>query len=302
MKGVRKVDEVISKTHLSGVKPFSIGKVRDIYDLDDRILIVATDRLSAFDVVLPTAIPYKGKILTGLSEFWFNFTRNIVDNHFITADIAEFPSELQEYKGILAGRSMIARKAKRIDVECVARAYIAGSAWRAYREKGSVCGIKLPPGLKESGRLPEPIFTPTTKAESGHDMELTQSQVEDMVGRDVARKIKEKSLQILAAASAEVESKGLILSDTKFEFGFYEDDIILIDEVLTPDSSRFWPMDDYEPGRSQNSFDKQYVRDYLEEINWDKKPPAPVLPEEVVRKTTERYFEAYKRITGKQTL
>jgi phosphoribosylaminoimidazole-succinocarboxamide synthase len=296
------MDEVISKTHLSGVKPFSIGKVRDIYDLDDRILIVATDRLSAFDVVLPTAIPYKGKILTGLSEFWFNSTRNIVDNHFITADIAEFPSELQEYKGILAGRSMIARKAKRIDIECVARAYIAGSAWRSYREKGSVCGIKLPPGLKESGKLPEPIFTPTTKAESGHDMELTQFQVEDMVGRDVARKIKEKSLQILAAASAEVESKGLILSDTKFEFGFYEDDIILIDEVLTPDSSRFWPMDDYEPGRSQNSFDKQYVRDYLEEINWDKKPPAPALPEDVVKRTTERYFEAYRRITGRETV
>jgi phosphoribosylaminoimidazole-succinocarboxamide synthase len=296
------VDEVISKTHLSGVKPFSIGKVRDIYDLDDRILIVATDRLSAFDVVLPTAIPYKGKILTGLSEFWFNSTRNIVDNHFVTADITEFPSELQEYKGILAGRSMIARKAKRIDIECVARAYIAGSAWRSYKEKGSVCGIKLPPGLKESDKLPELIFTPTTKAESGHDMELTQSQVEDMVGRDVALKIEEKSLQILAAASAEVESKGLILSDTKFEFGFYEDNIILIDEVLTPDSSRFWPMDDYEPGRSQNSFDKQYVRDYLEEINWDKKPPAPALPEDVVRRTTERYFEAYRRITGKETL
>jgi phosphoribosylaminoimidazole-succinocarboxamide synthase len=296
------VDEVISETHLSGIRPFSIGKVRDIYDLDDRILIVATDRLSAFDVVLPTAIPYKGRILTGLSEFWFSFTRSIVDNHFITADMAEFPSELQEYKGILAGRSMIARKAKRIDIECVARAYIAGSAWRSYKEKGSVCGIKLPPGLRESDKLPEPIFTPTTKAESGHDMELTQSQVEDMVGRDVARKIKEKSLQILTAASAEVESKGLLLSDTKFEFGFYEDDIILIDEALTPDSSRFWPMDNYEPGRSQNSFDKQYVRDYLEEINWDKKPPAPVLPEEVVRKTTERYFEAYRRITGKQSL
>ncbi len=296
------MDEVISETRLPGIKSFSIGKVRDIYDLDDRILIVATDRLSAFDVVLPTAIPYKGKILTGLSEFWFDFTRSIVDNHFITADMAEFPSELQKYKGILAGRSMIARKAKRINIECVARAYIAGSAWRSYREKGSICGIKLPPGLKESDKLPEPIFTPTTKAESGHDMELTQSQVEDMVGTDVAREIKEKSLQILTAASAEVESKGLILSDTKFEFGFYEDDIILIDEVLTPDSSRFWPMDDYGPGRSQNSFDKQYVRDYLEEINWDKKPPAPVLPEEVVRKTTERYFEAYRRITGKQIL
>ena len=296
------MDEVILETRLSGVKSFNIGKVRDIYDLGDRLLIVATDRLSAFDVVLPTGIPYKGKILTAMSEFWFDFTQSVIDNHFITADVAEFPAELQKYSNILAGRSMIVKKAKRIDIECVARAYLAGSAWRSYREKGSICGIKLPPGLRESDKLPEPIFTPTTKAESGHDMEITQSEVENMVGRDVAQEIKEKSLQLLSAAGAEVESKGLILSDTKFEFGFYNDAVILIDEVFTPDSSRFWPMDDYEPGRSQRSFDKQYVRDYLEEINWDKKPPAPYLPDEVVERTTQRYLEAYRRITGKQNL
>lgn len=296
------MDKVIRETYLSDLKTFNVGKVRDIYDLDDRILIVATDRLSAFDVVLPTGIPYKGKILTALSAFWFHFTRDILDNHLITTDLDEFPAELQKYRDILAGRSMLVKKAERIDVECVARAYLAGGAWRAYKEKGSICGIKLPPGLKESDRLPEPIFTPTTKAESGHDMELTQTQVEDMVGIDVAQKIKDKSLELLAAASAEVESKGLILSDTKFEFGFYNGGMILIDEAFTPDSSRFWPMDDYEPGRSQRSFDKQYVRDYLEEIKWDKKPPAPHLPDEVVKRTTERYFEAYRRITGKQEL
>lgn len=296
------MEKAIRETKLAGVKPFNIGKVRDIYDLDDRLLIVATDRLSAFDVVLPTGIPYKGKILTALSEYWFNFTQNIVNNHLITADVGEFPEELQKHSDILAGRSMIVKKAERIDVECVVRAYLAGSAWRAYKEKGSICGIKLPPGLKESDKLPEPIFTPTSKAESGHDEEITQSEVVDLVGSEVASEIKEKSLELLAAASAEVESKGLILCDTKFEFGFYDGEIILIDEIFTPDSSRFWPMDDYEPGRSQNSFDKQYVRDYLDGLDWDKTPPAPELPDEIVKRTTERYFEAYRRITGKQEL
>ena len=296
------MDKVILETHLSDIKPFSIGKVRDIYDLEDKILIIATDRLSAFDVVLPTGIPYKGKILTALSKFWFDFTKNIVDNHLITTDVSEFPSELKKYKDILSGRSMVVKKAKRIDVECVVRAYISGSAWKSYKEKGSVCGIKLPPGLKESDKLPEPIFTPTTKADSGHDMEITQEQVENMLGSQVAQEIKEKSLKLLASAHKEAESKGVIIADTKFEFGFYNDSIMLIDEILTPDSSRFWPMNDYEPGRSQKSFDKQYVRDYLEGINWDKNPPAPELPDEIVRKTTERYFEAYRKITGKQEL
>lgn len=296
------MDKVILETRLTGIKPFSIGKVRDIYDLGDKILIVATDRISAFDVVLPTGIPYKGKILTALSEFWFDFTSHIVDNHLITTDVDKFPTELQKHRDVLAGRSMIVKKAKPIKVECVARIYLSGSAWRGYKEGGSICGINLPPGLRESDKLPEPIFTPTTKAESGHDMELTQAEVEDMVGANVARVIKEKSMQLLAAANKKVEPRGLIIADTKFEFGFYNDSIILIDEALTPDSSRFWPMDDYKPGRSQKSFDKQYVRDYLEEINWDKKPPAPSLPDEVIKKTTERYFEAYRIITGNKDL
>ena len=276
------MEKAILKTHLPDIKLYHTGKVRDVYDLDDRLLIVATDRLSAFDVVLPTGIPYKGKILTGLSEFWFNFTRDMISNHLIATDVAEFPPELRRYGDLLAGRSMIVKKTERIDIECVARAYLSGSAWRAYNKTGSICGIKLPPGLKESGKLPEAIFTPTTKAESGHDMELTQSEVEDMVGHEVAQEIKEKSLQLLSTAGKMVESKGLIISDTKFEFGFYNGDMILIDEAFTPDSSRFWPMSDYEPGRPQRSFDKQYVRDYLEEIKWDKEPPAPHLPDEIV--------------------
>ncbi|MBD3181603.1 phosphoribosylaminoimidazolesuccinocarboxamide synthase, partial [Candidatus Poribacteria bacterium] len=222
--------------------------------------------------------------------------------HLITTNVDDFPPEIHKYKELLSGRSMLVNKAERIDVECVVRAYLAGSAWRAYKKDGSICDIELPTGLKESDKLPEPIFTPTTKAESGHDMPMNQKEVEDAVGVEVAQTIKDKSLEIMAAAGQEAESKGLILSDTKFEFGFYEGEIILIDEALTPDSSRFWPMDDYEPGRSQRSFDKQYVRDYLDSLDWDKTPPGPELPEEVVKKTTERYMEAYKRITGNPKL
>lgn len=293
---------VILETHLSDIKPFSIGKVRDIYDLGDKLLIIATDRISAFDVVLPTGIPSKGKVLNKISEFWFDFTKDIINNHLITTNISDYPDELKKYSDILEGRSMITKKAQRINIECVVRAYLSGSAWKAYKESGSVCGIKLPSGLRESEKLPEPIFTPTTKAESGHDIELIQSEAEDLVGKDTFRKIKEKSIQILISAGALAESKGLILADTKFEFGIYDGDIILIDEVLTPDSSRFWPLDDYEPGRAQKSFDKQYVRDYLESINWDKNPPAPPLPDDVVQKTTEKYIEAYRRITGKNDI
>jgi len=296
------MESVLLETRLDDIKPFSVGKVRDIYDLGDNLLIIATDRLSAFDVVLPTGIPFKGKVLTALSEYWFNYTDNIVDNHFITSDVSEFPDELKKYSKILSGRSMIVKKAKRIDIECVVRAYLSGSAWRSYKEKGSVCGIKLPSGLKESEKLPEPIFTPTSKSDSGHDVELTQSEAENLVGYEIAQSVKEKSLRILSAASAEMESKGLILADTKFEFGLYDDNIIIIDEILTPDSSRFWPMDDYEPGRPQKSFDKQYVRDYLEEIKWDKNPPAPELPDDVVNKTADKYIEAFRRVTGKQEL
>jgi phosphoribosylaminoimidazole-succinocarboxamide synthase len=291
---------VILETDISGVKPFSVGKVRDIYNLDDRLLIIATDRLSAFDIVLPTGIPYKGKVLNALSVFWFSLTKHIIDNHLINADVNEFPEKLQPYKEILDGRSMIVKKAKRINLECVVRAYLSGSAWKAYREKGEICGIKLPSGLKESDKLPEPIFTPTSKADSGHDMELTYLEAEKLVSKNIFEEVKEKSLQILITAGKEAESKGIIIADTKFEFGIYDGKVILIDEVLTPDSSRFWPMDDYKPGRSQKSFDKQYVRDYLEEIKWDKNPPAPELPDKVVKKTTEKYLEAYKKITGRE--
>ncbi len=292
--------KVVRDTNISGLKPFSIGKVRDIYDLDDSLLFVASDRISAFDVVLPTAIPYKGQVLTTLSTFWFDITSDIIGNHLITADFAKFPPELQKHKETLIGRSMIVKKAKRIDMECVVRAYLSGSAWRSYKDKGSVCGIKLPSGLRESDKLPKPIFTPTSKAESGHDMELTYEEGEKLVGnKGTFDGVREKSIQILMKASEEAESKGIIIADTKFEFGFDGDELILIDEVLTPDSSRFWPMDDYEPGRSQKSFDKQYVRDYLEEIKWNKMPPAPKLPDEVVRKTSEKYLEAYRILTGK---
>jgi len=291
---------VILETDISGVKPFSVGKVRDIYNLDDRLLIIATDRLSAFDIVLPTGIPYKGKVLNALSVFWFSLTKHIIDNHLITADVNEFPEKLQPYKEILDGRSMIVKKAKRINLECVVRAYLSGSAWKAYKEKGEICGIKLPSGLKESDKLPEPIFTPTSKADSGHDMELTYLEAEKLVSKNIFEEVKEKSLQILITAGKEAESKGIIIADTKFEFGIYDGKVILIDEVLTPDSSRFWHKDDYKPGRSQKSFDKQYVRDYLEEIKWDKNPPAPELPDKVVKKTTEKYLEAYKKITGRE--
>ena len=291
---------VVLETNMSGIKPFSVGKVRDIYDLGDRLLFIATDRISAFDVVLPTGIPYKGKVLNSLSVFWFDLTKHIIDNHLITADVNEYPEKLLSYKDMLAGRSMIVKKAKRVDIECVVRDYLSGSAWKAYKEKGEICGIKLPSGLKESDKLPEPIFTPTSKADSGHDMELTYSEAEKLVGKNIFEEVKEKSLQILVTAGKEAESKGIIIADTKFEFGIYDGKVILIDEVLTPDSSRFWHKDDYEPGRSQKSYDKQYVRDYLEAIKWDKNPPAPELPDEIVKKTTEKYVEAYKKLTGKE--
>jgi phosphoribosylaminoimidazole-succinocarboxamide synthase len=293
------MNNIVLETKMPDIKPFSVGKVRDIYDLDDRLLFIATDRISAFDVVLPTGIPHKGEVLNSLSVFWFDLTKHIIDNHLITADVNEYPETLQSYKKMLAGRSMIVKKAQRIDLECVVRAYLSGSAWKAYKDKGEICGIKLPSGLKESDKLPEPIFTPTSKADSGHDVELTYSEAEKLVGKNIFEEVKEKSLQILVIAGKEAESKGIIIADTKFEFGVYDGKVILIDEVLTPDSSRFWHKDDYEPGRSQKSYDKQYVRDYLEAIKWDKNPPAPELPDEIVKKTTEKYVEAYRRLTGK---
>ncbi len=292
-------EKIVLKTDMPDVKLFSRGKVRDLYDLDDKLIIITTDRISAFDCVLPDGIPYKGKILTALSEHWFNLTSDIISNHLITTDISLFPEILRKYKEELKGRSMLVRKVEKIAVECVVRGYLAGSAWKEYREKGSVSGIKLPHGLREAGKLDEPIFTPATKATSGHDMNITEKELDGMVGKKTCQMLKEKSLEIYSLACDYAEQRGIMASDTKMEFGFLDGELILIDELLTPDSSRFWPMEDYEPGKPQKSFDKQYVRDYLEGIGWEKKPPAPNLPSEVIKKTSEKYLEAYRRIVGK---
>ena len=291
--------KVILSTNLKGVPLFHQGKVRDVYDLGEHLLIVATDRISAFDHVLPNGIPYKGLVLTGLSRFWFEYTRDIVPNHVISMEVAEYPAELQSDADTLRGRSMLVHKAKRIDIECVVRGYLAGSAWKEYRASGTVCGQKLPSGLRESERLPEFLFTPATKAETGHDENISIAEMANRVGEELTRKLQEISIALYARARDYAESRGIILADTKFEFGFLNGEVIVIDEMLTPDSSRFWPMDAYEPGRAQHSFDKQFVRDYLESIGWDKEPPVPELPEEIVQRTSERYLEAYKRLVGK---
>ena len=292
-------DEVLLNTDLSDIRLLKRGKVRDIYDLGDELLIVATDRISAFDVILPNGIPSKGRVLTGLSEFWFGFTGKIIKNHLITTDINLFPQELQKYRSILEGRSMLVRRADAVPVECVVRGYLAGSGWKGYREQGSVCGIKLPPGLREAEKLPQPIFSPATKEDSGHDINISQEEVIKLVGRQVAEELKRISLEIYKAANEYAESRGFIISDTKFEFGFLDNELILIDEILTPDSSRFWDKNNYCVGRSPENFDKQFVRDYLETLDWDKNPPAPSLPPDIIRKTGEKYEEAYKRLTGK---
>jgi len=289
----------LNRADLPGIKLFKRGKVRDVYDLGDKLLIVATDRISAFDSVIPTPIPDKGKILNLLSLFWFDHTKKIIDNHIITADIKKYPKELQQYSDILEGRSVIGRKANLIEIECVVRGYLSGSAWVEYKEKGSVSGIKLPSGLKESSRLPEPIFTPSTKASTGHDINITEAEMRNTVGDKVADVLKNKTLEVYKAACRHAESKGIIIADTKFEFGEIDGKIILIDEILTPDSSRFWPKDSYKEGGPQKSYDKQFVRDYLISIKWDKNPPAPPLTDEVVRKTREKYLEAYRKLTGK---
>lgn len=287
------------ETNLEKVPLLKRGKVRDIYDLGDKLLIVATDRISAFDVVLPTPIPYKGKILTQMSLFWFDFLKDIVDNHLITANLEEYPEVLKEYKETLAQRSMLVKKAKVLPVECIVRGYITGSAMKEYQKTGQVCGIPLPPGLKEADKLPEPIFTPSTKAEIGeHDVNISYQEMEKLVGSEVAQFLKETSLKIYKKASEYAESRGIIIADTKFEFGIYEDKIILVDEVLTPDSSRFWPKDEYQPGKPQKSFDKQFIRDWLKSISWDPQNP-PTIPEDIVLKTREKYLEALYRLTGK---
>jgi phosphoribosylaminoimidazole-succinocarboxamide synthase len=292
-------EKPLHSTELPNLKFFKRGKIRDIYELGDKLLIVATDRISAFDVVLPSAIPYKGKVLTKLSNFWFEFTRDLVPNHLITCDFQKFPEELREHR-ILDGRSMLVKKAKPLPVECVVRGYISGSAWREYREKSSICGIKLPKGLRESDRLPEPIFTPATKAEAGHDINITEREVRRMVGEELTNFLKEKSIAVYEKAAAYSEKRGVIIADTKLEFGLCDDQVILIDELLTPDSSRFWPKDKYSPGRGQPSFDKQFVRDYLESINWDKNPPAPELPKHIIDKTSQKYLEALEKLTGER--
>lgn len=287
---------------LSGVPLLKQGKVRNVYDLGDKLLFVATDRISAFDVIMQNGIPEKGKVLNMISAFWFEYIADLIDNHVITVDIDDIvvqASSLGPYRDILAARAMLVKKAEPILVECVVRGYLSGSGWKDYQASGAVCGIKLPEGLKQSDKLPEAIFTPSTKAESGHDVNISQQQMKAEVGEDVFELLKEKSLAIYKKAGEYAESKGIIIADTKFEFGFVGDKIILMDEVLTPDSSRFWPMDDYQSGRSQKSFDKQFVRDYLEGLDWDKTPPGPELPEDIVRKTTEKYLQAYNILTGK---
>jgi len=294
--------EVLLDIELPGIKLFRKGKVRNVFDLGDNLLLVASDRISAFDSVMPNGIPDKGKILTQISLFWFKFTTGIIKNHVIEADADKFPAQLKPYADKLAQRSIIGRKTKVIPIECVVRGYLSGSGWKEYQKSGSICGVKLPAGLKESAKLPEAIFTPTTKEDQGHDMNVTEKEVIDRIGKSTADFIKDKTIKIYQACADYAAKKGIIIADTKFEFGFDGNEIILIDEILTPDSSRFWPSDQYKVGQSQPSYDKQFVRDYLESIGWDKEPPAPALPEEVVAKTREKYMEAYTKLTGKTSL
>jgi phosphoribosylaminoimidazole-succinocarboxamide synthase len=287
---------VIRETQFAGITPAARGKVRDIYDLGDKLLIVATDRLSAFDVILPTPIPDKGRVLTQLSLFWFNLLEDVIPNHVVSA--TDFPAPFNSYKDDLAGRSMVVRKAQPLPIECVVRGYVSGSGWKDYRATGKICGIALPPGLRESDCLPQPLFTPATKAATGHDENISFEQAASLVGEELAERVRTISLEIYHRAAAYAEPRGVILADTKFEFGVLNNDLIWIDEALTPDSSRFWPAAQYKPGGPQPSFDKQFVRDYLERIQWSKTPPGPELPPEVVTATRARYREAYRILVG----
>ncbi len=285
-------------TDLEGLTLHRRGKVRDVYEIDDQLLIVATDRISAFDYVLGSGIPDKGRVLTQLSGFWFDRMGDLVPHHLRSMDVDAFPEAARRHADQLRGRTMLVRKTEPVPIECVARGYLSGSGWKEYQQTGRVCGVTLPPGLRESDRLPEPIFTPATKAESGHDVNISEDEAGRLVGVDLVAKLKRLTLEIYRRGVAHAESKGIIIADTKFEFGLVGKEIILIDEVLTPDSSRFWPQADYEPGHGQPSFDKQYVRDYLEAIKWDKQPPVPSLPDEVVRRTREKYVEAFRLLSG----
>jgi phosphoribosylaminoimidazole-succinocarboxamide synthase len=292
------INPVILETDLAGVERHARGKVRDVYRIDDRLLIVATDRISAFDYILATGIPDKGRVLTQLSIFWFDYLKDLTPNHFLSARLEDYPAPLPNFRDQLQGRSMLVKRANMIEIECVARGYISGSGWKEYREHGSVCGIPLPAGLRESDRLPEPIFTPATKAQNGHDENISFKHACSLIGEDLARKVRDLTLSIYTRAASYAETRGIIIADTKFEFGFVGDELVLGDEVLTPDSSRFWPADTYQPGGPQHSFDKQFVRDYLESIQWNKQPPAPSLPSEVAEKTSEKYRQAYRVLTG----
>ncbi len=287
-------------TEIPGWQPLARGKVRDIYDLGDRLIIIATDRISAFDWVNPVGIPDKGRVLTQISLFWFDYLKDIVKHHLISANVSDLPPEFQEQRDSLAGRTMIVHKCQMLPIECVVRGYLAGSGWKEYKASGRVCGIELPQGLQESSRLEKPIFTPATKATEGHDINITTEEAARIVGKDVADEAARLSIALYHRARQYAETRGIILCDTKFEFGLFEGQLMLADEVLTPDSSRFWPMDQYQPGRSQPSFDKQFVRDWLESTNWDKNSPPPPLPEDVVEKTRAKYIEAYERLTGKR--
>ena len=290
--------KVIRETHFAGIEPIARGKVRDIYDLGERLLIVATDRLSAFDVVMATPIPDKGRVLTQLSLFWFNLLRDVIPNHVISAD--QFPAPFDRFQDELMGRSMVVRKTQPLPIECVARGYLSGSGWKEYRASGTVCGIVLPAGLRESEKLPVPIFTPATKATSGHDENISFERAAEILGRPLAEKVREVTLEIYRRAAAYAEPRGILLADTKFEFGQLNGELLWIDEALTPDSSRFWPAAQYKPGGAQPSFDKQYVRDYLEQIRWPKTPPGPELPADVVAGTRVKYREAYRILVGRE--
>ena len=305
-------DAVVLETQLPGITLARRGKVRDVYDLGEHLLIVATDRISAFDCILGSGIPDKGKVLTQLSAFWFGRVGDLVPHHLVSIDVEDFPAAVRGHRDLLRGRSMLVKKTAPLPIECVARGFLSGSGWKAYKKTGAVCGIDLPPGLQESDRLPHPIFTPATKAESGHDENISEARAAEVVGADRVTTLKALTLSIYARGVAHAETCGIIIADTKFEFGRLRasgasasqgaagnNQLILIDEILTPDSSRFWPRADYQPGRAQPSFDKQFVRDYLEEIGWNKQPPAPSLPEPVIRRTREKYLEAYRRLTGR---
>ncbi|MHB1132748.1 MAG: phosphoribosylaminoimidazolesuccinocarboxamide synthase [Chloroflexota bacterium] len=292
--------DVVLLTDLPGQTLFGRGKVRDTYDLGDQLLLVATDRISAFDVVLPNGIPGKGAVLNQLSAYWFRQMADVLPNHFLTDDVAQYPAALRPFADELRGRSMLVRKAQRLDVECVVRGYLAGSGWAEYQRAGTVCGHRLPAGLRQADKLPEPIFTPASKEASGHDVNITFEQAAALLGRELAQTLADASLRIYRLAEERARAQGIIIADTKFEFGLVDGKPILIDEVLTPDSSRFWPADQYQPGGSPPSFDKQFVRDWLESTGWNKEPPAPVLPDEVVAGTAAKYREAFERLSGQK--